>query len=102
MSIPLHGLPTAYSWVMQAIAWCRESALSTFNIRAESRFYGQGLNCGLEDVRVLNSFLELHGIKPETTLPLGETDPELERALADYSSKRKADLEAICKLALQN
>lgn len=66
------------------------------------RFYGQGLNCGLEDVRVLNSYLERHAISPTTTLSLGETDLKLEAALAAYSTDRKADLEAICELALNN
>jgi kynurenine 3-monooxygenase len=65
-------------------------------------FYGQGLNCGLEDVRVLNSYLERHKITATTTAALGENDLELESALAEYSTDRKADLEAICQLALNN
>ncbi|OCF33318.1 kynurenine 3-monooxygenase [Kwoniella heveanensis BCC8398] len=65
-------------------------------------FYGQGLNCGLEDVRVLNSVLEKHKITPTTSLKLGETDPSLELALKAYSVERQADLKAICELALQN
>ena len=66
------------------------------------RFYGQGLNCGLEDVRVLNSYLERHHVSPTTSAPLGETDLQLESALSAYSTDRKADLEAICELALNN
>ncbi|KAK8865840.1 kynurenine 3-monooxygenase [Kwoniella newhampshirensis] len=65
-------------------------------------FYGQGLNCGLEDVRVLNSVLEKHRITSTTSLPLGETDPALELALKSYSLERHEDLKAICELALQN
>lgn len=65
-------------------------------------FYGQGLNCGLEDVRVLSSILERHHISSTTTLALGETDPELELALKAYSDERQGDLKAICELALQN
>ena len=67
-----------------------------------TRFYGQGLNCGLEDVRVLNSYLERHNVPSTTSAPLGETDLQLEAALAAYSTDRKADLEAICELALNN
>lgn len=66
------------------------------------RFYGQGLNCGLEDVRVLNSYLQQHDISATTDLGSGETDLKLEAALAAYSTDRKADLEAICELALNN
>jgi len=60
------------------------------------------LNCGLEDVRVLNAYLERHGITATTTAGLGENDIKLEAALAEYSKERKADLEAICELALNN
>ena len=65
-------------------------------------FYGQGLNCGLEDVRVLNSYLERHNISSGTTDKIGETDKELAAALTDYSTGRHEDLKAICELALQN
>ncbi|WWD17975.1 kynurenine 3-monooxygenase [Kwoniella shandongensis] len=65
-------------------------------------FYGQGLNCGLEDVRVLNSVLEKHNITSTTEKALGETDSSLELALKAYSLERHEDLKAICELALQN
>lgn len=51
-------------------------------------FYGQGLNCGLEDVRVFKAMLEKH--------------QALSDALADYSRVRGKDLEAICELAMEN
>jgi kynurenine 3-monooxygenase len=60
-------------------------------------FYGQGLNCGLEDVRVLDSFLAKHGI----TGTAGSRD-ELAAALNEYSSARKEDLKAILQLAYDN
>ena len=72
------------------------------NYADRDRFYGQGLNCGLEDVRVFNAYLERHQINATTTSALGENDLELEAALAEYSTERKADLEAICELALNN
>ena len=63
-------------------------------------FYGQGMNAGLEDVRVLFSILDRY-ILPTTT------DQETiafrrARALAEYSEFRKADAHAINDLALEN
>lgn len=65
-------------------------------------FYGQGLNCGLEDVRILNSYLTQHHIDPTTSTSLGETDEQLAAAFSAYSTARVPDLQAICDLALRN
>lgn len=69
-------------------------------------FYGQGLNCGLEDVRILSTLLLEEGVqstipssKPETT---DNSDVPLARALARYSDSRHNDLIAICDLAMDN
>ncbi|CAK9437762.1 uncharacterized protein LODBEIA_P21400 [Lodderomyces beijingensis] len=51
-------------------------------------FYGQGMNCGFEDVRVLMELVDTH--------------KGLSQAFIEYSPARKADLDAICKLALAN
>lgn len=51
-------------------------------------FYGQGMNCGFEDVRIL--------------MELIEANESIERAFLAYSPQRKDDLDAICKLALDN
>ena len=51
---------------------------------------------------MLNSYLENHAIRPTTQSELGETDPQLEKALTTYSTERDADLQAICQLALRN
>lgn len=51
-------------------------------------FYGQGLNCGLEDVRVLMELLD----KSPTRL----------EAFNSYSKTRKADLDAIRQLSMDN
>jgi hypothetical protein len=89
--------------VTHPTAWCRTSTDKELGIDADyDSFYGQGLNCGLEDVRVFNAYLERHQINATTTSALGENDLELESALAEYSTERKADLEAICELALNN
>lgn len=52
-------------------------------------FYGQGMNCGMEDCLVLNSMLEQHG---------GQLGPALE----EYSRHRNPDAEAMCDLAMYN
>jgi kynurenine 3-monooxygenase len=51
-------------------------------------FYGQGMNSGLEDVRVLFSHLDSH--------------PSRSSALLAYSAERSIDAHAINDLALQN
>ncbi|KAG2736360.1 hypothetical protein G9P44_000450 [Scheffersomyces stipitis] len=52
-------------------------------------FYGQGMNCGFEDVRVLMELIDTnHG--------------NVTKSFKQYSDARKKDLDAICKLALDN
>ncbi|KAL4068013.1 hypothetical protein J3A83DRAFT_4359851 [Scleroderma citrinum] len=69
-------------------------------------FYGQGLNCGFEDVRVLRTLLQESGVAPGVTLSeLGEeglTDSRLSNALSRYTETRHEDLVAICDLAMYN
>ncbi|KAG6911459.1 hypothetical protein DXG01_014533 [Tephrocybe rancida] len=69
-------------------------------------FYGQGLNCGLEDVRILMTLLLQEGVKP-TAPPIKVGTPNgvdqcLVRALDRYSDTRHEDLIAICDLAMDN
>lgn len=52
-------------------------------------FYGQGMNCGFEDVRVLMELID-------------SNEGSAERAFEQYTGARKADLDAICKLAWDN
>lgn len=58
-------------------------------------FYGQGMNAGLEDVRVLFSFLDKHD-EPDS-ISQGRA-----AALAEYTAFRVPDAHAINDLALQN
>lgn len=52
-------------------------------------FYGQGMNCGFEDVHVLMKLLE-------------KNRNNLVKSIGQYTAERKEDLDAICKLALDN
>ena len=66
-------------------------------------FFGQGLNCGLEDVRVLDVILREQGVDPtDSSLPSGVEDTRLSRALKQYTETRHKDLVAISDLAMSN
>ena len=71
-------------------------------------FFGQGLNCGLEDVRVLDVILKDEGVSPTITVDEETKNnntvigTNLERALRRYSETRHEDLVAICDLAMAN
>ncbi|BGO95545.1 hypothetical protein NBRC10512_007803 [Rhodotorula toruloides] len=84
-------------------------------------FYGQGMNCGFEDVRVLSSILDHFGASPSPLVPSPlpyslETaslasfsksategdETALARALATYTHLRAPSLAAIQTLAHQN
>jgi kynurenine 3-monooxygenase len=61
-------------------------------------FYGQGMNAGLEDVRVLFSFLDEEAkLSPSKTVA-----EQRSAALAKYSAQRTSDTYAINDLALEN
>lgn len=63
-------------------------------------FYGQGMNAGLEDVRILFDILDKHDRMTNDDSTLEASQREL--ALAEYSAVRVADAHAINDLALQN
>ena len=63
-------------------------------------FYGQGLNCGFEDVRVLDAIMQLRSVNPVDGKK--SLDVDLENALNEYTKYRHRDLVAICDLAMQN
>jgi kynurenine 3-monooxygenase len=52
-------------------------------------FYGQGMNAGFEDCRVLNQMLDEH-------------DDDWDKVLPEFQKTRKPDVDAISDLALQN
>ncbi|KAI8629746.1 FAD/NAD(P)-binding domain-containing protein [Xylariaceae sp. FL1651] len=68
-------------------------------------FYGQGMNAGLEDVRILFSILDKHATSENNNPDNPEaTDAAFHRgtALSEYSALRVVDAHAINDLALQN
>lgn len=66
-------------------------------------FYGQGLNCGLEDVRVMSVMLQEANIDLSARRESDEyVDERLAGALSRYSNTRHEDLLAICDLAMDN
>jgi kynurenine 3-monooxygenase len=71
-------------------------------------FYGQGMNTGLESVRILFSMLDKHTGITEDNSPDASADARLQTAhqvalaLAEYSAFRVADAHAINDMALQS
>ena len=66
-------------------------------------FYGQGMNAGMEDVRVLFSLLDSNGVY-ESPISIQGTNriKARSRALAAYTEIRTPDAHAISSLALSN
>ena len=66
-------------------------------------FYGQGMNAGLEDVRVLFEFLDQNGVY-DPNLGDGNHTQEQSRAKAldEYTKQRTPDASTINDLALRN
>ncbi|KAI8927618.1 hypothetical protein BC831DRAFT_451581 [Entophlyctis helioformis] len=66
-------------------------------------FYGQGMNCGFEDVLVLDEIFTKHlGTAGSASAAKRPTPDQIEAVLAEYSKTRNPDAEAICDLALHN
>ena len=73
-------------------------------------FYGQGMNTGMEDVRVLFSLLDKYSAGENGSAendamsldPVTAAATQRSQALAEYSAQRVPDAHAINELALQN
>jgi len=65
-------------------------------------FFGQGLNCGLEDVRVLFSLFLSNNVNALEIPPEGAADENLVKALNAYTETRHEDLITISDLAMDN
>ncbi|CAO3703890.1 unnamed protein product [Rhizopus stolonifer] len=62
-------------------------------------FYGQGMNCGFQDIEELHKILDQHQVLP---IVRENTVPQLRQALDAYSQVHVKDAHAICDLALYN
>ena len=65
-------------------------------------FYGQGMNAGLEDVRVLFDILDQHRVYDPSLLDAHARKSLREEALDEYTRQRTPDAHAINDFALQN
>ncbi|KAG0262625.1 kynurenine 3-monooxygenase, mitochondrial precursor [Actinomortierella ambigua] len=63
-------------------------------------FYGQGMNCGFEDVEYLDRLLDEHEVM--CVKPKNPNNNDLARALQAFTDRRAKDIQAICDLALYN
>jgi kynurenine 3-monooxygenase len=82
---PIGSLVTmrCFPWVYKNTALIGDAA------HAVVPFYGQGMNCGFEDVRILDEILDA-------------TNGDWQQALHQYQYSRKPDADAIADLALYN
>lgn len=83
--------PTSSLVTVKCFPWIREDHFALIGDAAHAivPFFGQGMNCGFEDCRVLNSLIDTH--KENWNLILRE-----------YQTLRKPDGDAIAELALNN
>lgn len=83
--------PTASLVTVKCYPWIREDNFALIGDAAHAivPFFGQGMNCGFEDCRILN---ELIGVHKENW----------EKILEAYQTLRKPDADAIAELALNN
>jgi kynurenine 3-monooxygenase len=82
--------PTSSLVTMKCFPWVRNRTLLIGDAaHAVVPFYGQGMNAGFEDCRVLNELLERH-------------DDNWDKALTVFQEQRKPDTDAIAQLALDN
>jgi len=83
--------PTASLVTVKCFPWIREDKFALIGDAAHAivPFFGQGMNCGFEDCRVLNGLIDTHS-------------ENWELILKEYQTLRKPDADAIAELALNN
>jgi kynurenine 3-monooxygenase len=82
--------PTSSLVTMKCFPWVRNNTMLIGDAaHAVVPFYGQGMNAGFEDCRILNELLDLYADDWTTVLPL-------------FQKQRKVDADAIAQLALDN
>ena len=81
--------PTGSLVTVKCFPWVyKNTALIGDAAHAVVPFYGQGMNCGFEDVRILDEILDM--------------EPDWSKAMQQYQYSRKPNADAIADLALYN
>ncbi len=83
--------PTSSLVTVKCFPWVREDKFALIGDAAHAivPFFGQGMNCGFEDCRVLNGLIDKHS-------------DNWNLILNEYQTLRKPDADAIAELALNN
>lgn len=83
--------PTSSLVTVKCFPWIREDKFALIGDAAHAivPFFGQGMNCGFEDCRVLNDLIDKH-------------NEDWSLILDEYQTLRKPDGDAIAELALNN
>jgi kynurenine 3-monooxygenase len=83
--------PTSSLVTVKCFPWVREDKFALIGDAAHAivPFFGQGMNCGFEDCRVLNELIDKH-------------NEDWSLILDEYQTLRKPDGDAIAELALNN
>lgn len=83
--------PTSSLVTVKCFPWVREDKFALIGDAAHAivPFFGQGMNCGFEDCRVLNGLIDKH-------------NEDWDLILGEYQTLRKPDADAIAELALNN
>lgn len=85
-----HSNPTSSLVTMKCFPWVKNNCLLIGDAaHAIVPFYGQGMNAGFEDCRILNKMLSEH-------------DDDWNKVLQLFQQQRKPDTDAIAQLALDN
>ena len=86
----LHN-PTSSLVTIKCFPWIREDKFALIGDAAHAivPFFGQGMNCGFEDCRVLDELIE-------------QNEDDWETILQQYQTLRKPDADAIADLAINN
>ena len=83
--------PTSSLVTVKCFPWIRDEKFALIGDAAHAivPFYGQGMNCGFEDCRILNELIDKH-------------DSDWKAILHEYQIQRKPDADAIADLAVEN
>lgn len=83
--------PTSSLVTIKCFPWVREDKFALIGDAAHAivPFFGQGMNCGFEDCRILDEII-------------GQYDDDWKKILNEYQFSRKPDADAIADLAIGN